>query len=142
MSMLSEFVQELRDKAFMQTTDNVYKLLDEAADVIEELSEKLAASNIDRSDRYYNDGWILVSERLPDKEGNYIVHVKDGNDEDYVGMWLLQRGTYMNNSQTYIDDNQGYWANAWSGDPINEFLSKSVIAWMPLPEPRKEADYD
>lgn len=82
--------------------------------------------------------WILCSERLPDEIGNYIIHVKTGTGEDYVGMWLYERGVHLSGEQTYIDDKQGYWASPWRGDPINEPLSKSVIAWMPLPEPYKE----
>lgn len=82
--------------------------------------------------------WILCNERLPEKVGNYIIHVKTGTGEDYVGVWCYQRGVHLSGKQTYIDDKQGYWASLYNGDPINEPLSKGVIAWQPLPEPYKE----
>ena len=78
--------------------------------------------------------WIPCSERLPEEIGNYIIHVKTGIGEDYVGMWCYQRGVHLSGNQTYIDDKQGYWCNAFNGDPINEPLSKTVIAWQPLPD--------
>ena len=81
--------------------------------------------------------WVPCSERLPENIGNYIIHVKTGTGEDYVGMWLYERGTHLSGKQTHIDDKQGYWCNAFSGEPINETLSETVIAWRPLPEPYK-----
>lgn len=79
-------------------------------------------------------GWIPCSERLPDKVDNYIIHTITGTGEDYVGMWIYERGVHLSGKQTYIDDKQGYWANPYNGYPINEHLSKNVVAWQPLPE--------
>ena len=81
--------------------------------------------------------WIFCEEQLPEEVGNYIIHAKTGSDEDYVGMWLYERGANLSGKQTYIDDKQGYWANAWSGDPISEGLSRNCAAWQPLPEAYK-----
>lgn len=84
-------------------------------------------------------GWILTSERLPEEVGKYIIHVITGTGEDYVGMWLYERGAHLSGRQTYIDDKQGYWASPYNGDPINEPLSKRVIAWQPFPKPYSES---
>lgn len=83
----------------------------------------------------YNGGWIACEDRLPDKIGKYIIHVITGTGEDYVGMWLYERGHHLSGRQYWIDDKQGYWASHYNGDPINEPLSKNVMAWQPLPEP-------
>ncbi len=57
MSMISELVKELRkysDLCLQYCNEKRAKeLLKEAADTIEALSAKLAAANMERSDRYY-----------------------------------------------------------------------------------------
>lgn len=83
--------------------------------------------------------WIPVSERLPEKTGVYIVHFRDGEEEDHVFVWWLNEGTYSGCTPTYIDGDK-YWASAFNGEPINEYMSKRVVAWMPLPEPYKEEE--
>lgn len=56
--------------------------------------------------------WIPVSERLPEKEGLYLVSVKNEHDRRY--------------SKT-----------CWFHGDDNWFARQDVIAWMPLPEPYK-----
>ena len=104
-----------------------------------EESNALSVDNIRKMiDEYFKEKWIPCSERLPEEVGIYIIHVITGNDEDYVGTWLYERGEHLGSNQTYIDDKQGYWANPYNGDPVNEFLSQRVVAWQPLPEPYRE----
>ena len=67
MSMTSELVQELRRLAKSHCFYGSGCTLEMAAKTIEELSEKLAAENMERSSAYYNGGWIPVSERMPEK---------------------------------------------------------------------------
>lgn len=60
MSMISEFVKHLREKAMVfENTDfavfGLVKDYKESADIIEELSVKLANANMSRSEQYYND---------------------------------------------------------------------------------------
>lgn len=60
MSMISEFVKHLREKAkaFENTDFAVFGLVKdykESADIIEELSVKLANANMSRSEQYYNN---------------------------------------------------------------------------------------
>lgn len=81
--------------------------------------------------------WIPCSERFPEEQGTYFVTFKDGTGELNAWIWHLYEGTYSGEKVTYIDEKH-YWANALNGKPINEFLSKRVIAWMPIPEPYGE----
>lgn len=55
--------------------DGIVKLLYQAADTIESLSEKLAAANTERSESHYNDGWIYCGDgkNAPEKTGFYMV---------------------------------------------------------------------
>lgn len=60
MSMISEFVKELREKSALFSKSDfavagIAKDYKEAADIIEELSAKLACANMDRSEQYYKD---------------------------------------------------------------------------------------
>ncbi len=137
---ISEQVKELRYKAdiFEKSgcaVDGIVKAFRNSADTIETLSAKLAVANMERSDRYYGGGWILCSDRTPDEDGLYIIHVVTGTGENDVGTCLYQRGTHLSGKQTYIDDKQGYWASPYNGNPVNEYLTQNVIAWQPLPEP-------
>ena len=59
----------------------------------------------------YNGGWIPCSERLPEKDGNYLITFKGRVYEAY-----------------YQD---GFWL-----DPIEFYrVYRSVTAWQPLPAP-------
>lgn len=100
-------------------------ILKTAADTIWELSEKLAAANMERSIRFYNDGWILCSDRLPTKEECdkckiFRVTVKLTNPESFVTMTMEYSYDYQqwryHGSKTYYN----------------------VIAWKPLEEPYRE----
>lgn len=33
------------------------------------------------------DGWIKIEDRLPDKDGNYIVYAQDENSPHDEGIW-------------------------------------------------------
>lgn len=56
MSLISEQVEELRHESKMfHKTAKLYKLLSNAADIIEELSAKLASANMERSKQYYKN---------------------------------------------------------------------------------------
>nr|DAQ88884.1 MAG TPA: Protein of unknown function (DUF551) [Caudoviricetes sp.]DAZ38587.1 MAG TPA: Protein of unknown function (DUF551) [Caudoviricetes sp.] len=66
------------------------------------------------------NGWIPVSERLPEKNKDVITTVKYSGFMGMYGRWL---------KTAFID---GY--GEWNG----ECIGGEVIAWMPLPEPYKE----
>ena len=59
--------------------------------------------------------WIPVTERLPKKDGSYLVSGKWGSGKESVG-----------DCEFSVED--GYFQTAWNFD---------VIAWMPLPEPMR-----
>lgn len=59
--------------------------------------------------------WIPVSERLPEREGWYLVSLKNGN---------VQKAWYR---VAPINQGGSYWRGS----------IKRPIAWMPLPEPYK-----
>lgn len=78
--------------------------------------------------------WIPVEERLPETEGVYDVTVINGKGESIVVTWQFLAGKHLSGNQTYVDG-EHYWASNYTGDPINPYLSKRVIAWAERPEP-------
>ena len=67
--------------------------------------------------------WIPVTERLPEKIGNYLVTCLDGGRQIDLGHW-------------YIDEcREGFWSCDWCD-------ADSVIAWMSLPSPYKEGEQE
>lgn len=74
--------------------------------------------------------WIPVSERLPEKEGRYLVTFRS------------ERKTYLvgyGNCRMSVDGKKiGYgWYDLHYAIYFDE---KSIIAWMPLPEPYRESE--
>jgi hypothetical protein len=63
--------------------------------------------------------WIPVSERLPDKCGNYLVVTKFDGDPVHEAVYLKAK--------------KPLWF-----DPVEEYERYEVTHWMPLPEPPKE----
>lgn len=103
MSMISNQIDRLREYA-KDKKGELARLINDAARTIEMLSAKQSGAE-----------WILCSERLPDKDGNYIVTENSG-------------GTTSTGISFFIicDDGRTWW----------ELFG--VVAWMPLPEPYKE----
>ena len=66
------------------------------------------------------NGWIPVSERLPEKNKDVITTVKYSGFMGMYGRWL---------KTAFIDD-----YGEWNG----ECIGGKVVAWMPLPKPYKE----
>lgn len=64
--------------------------------------------------------WIPCSEKLPDKEGMYIV------TDDAGGM-----ATVSTDEFSHYEDNEPFW-----------MFSQNVTAWMQMPEPYKEGEQD
>lgn len=95
----------------------ISKLVDaEIADIIEIINEQ---PKVDVPDINVGE-WIPVSERLPDKNGSYLVSFKEA-----------------------ITNSDGLCVKYWSGEeqrwrPCNYAPSVCWRAWMPLPEPYKE----
>lgn len=89
--------------------------LSKAADTIEALSAKLSAANMERSDRYYGGGWIACEDRLPEKEGFYLVTLTDRITD--IADMRIKKAFFSENHKNFMD------------------YGSSVIAWQPLPEP-------
>ena len=102
MSLISKQIEELRAYAAVRKGE-LAKIVSDAADTIETLSEKL-------SRQYYNDGWIPVTERAPEESGWYIV----------------TRISTENGVDRRIDIRWYSTFHEWEWD-------ERPIAWMPLP---------
>lgn len=85
--------------------------------------------------KHMNDGWNSVEKYgLPKDEGVYDLTIINGLEEYVSVRWQFLSGTHLSGTQHYVDGVH-YWADNYRGDPINEFLSKKVIAWRKKPEP-------
>lgn len=74
------------------------------------------------------NGWIPVSERLPEEDGRYLVTFKYGIKVCMVGYGSCKR--------TVLGYPIGHgW---YSLEEAQYYAEDSIIAWMPLPEPYKE----
>lgn len=93
--------------------------------------------NMERSERYYNGGWILCSERLPenieDDSPQYLITVKVGENEYEIDFgWWSKMSRYDTNQKKWID----YFG--WTvGNDWDEGQGMEVIAWCELPKPYK-----
>jgi len=129
MSMISEQVRRLREFAKTLKYADEYNLVNGAADTIEELSAKLHNSQMERSSMYYNGGWIPCSERLPEKDDQYICTVKFKHENGYP------------DEETHAVE----YIKAYGGWDMDRFFNECnprLIAWMPLPEPYKAESED
>lgn len=75
--------------------------------------------------------WIPVTERLPDKEGTYLLWGKLADNEDCYCFI----GDYDEGCEQF-----GYWEQQYDPKTLgclgeDFFKYECVIAWMPLPEP-------
>lgn len=111
---ISEQVKELRELAdgkIHYCEWQKSEILNQAIDTIEALSEKLAAANMERSDRYYGGGWIACEDRLPEIRKPVLICDGKGN----VCIRQIMR----------IDEFGMAWWSQYS----------TAVAWQPLPEP-------
>ena len=98
--------------------------------------EGLPGSSLDIVNTLLNDlkqdekenGWIPVSERLPEKDGRYLVTFKNGIKVCMVGYGSCKR--------TVLGYPIGHgW---YSLEEAQYYAEDSIIAWRPIPEPYKE----
>lgn len=77
--------------------------------------------------------WISVKDRLPDKDGKYLV----------ASLWILD-GKYHVGTARYTKNLSDVWmdwesgSGWWNGDSESDWEETNVKYWMPLPEPPKE----
>lgn len=106
-----------RLKQYADKYSDCYKYAGVYVKVIQDMIEQLLA-DLEQDEK--ENGWIPVSERLPEKCEDVLTSVK------FTGC-LGRYGTFKKIG--HID-----YYGKWSGDCIGG----EVIAWMPLPEPYKE----
>lgn len=103
------------------------QMLAQAADTIEALSAKLAAANMERSDRHYGSGWIACEDRLPENNRDVLISVRcklDGELDIAISSWADAR--FGGHSLGYKE-----WSKPWDYFHANY----DVIAWRELPQP-------
>lgn len=112
---LKETVIELRDNDGTATQQEVCKFLANLMDVLEK-----QMSSSEKPDK-----WIPVSERLPEKDGQYLITVKYKHVNDSYEDVYAEHGEW----------HDGRWDMFCFGH-CGEV--EGIIAWMPLPEPYKQ----
>lgn len=118
MSLISELTQQLRSEAEWQQSggdDGLAKMLSGAADVIEELSAKLAAHNL-------SDGWVPQEEHPSDDR--FVLLSFENFSIPLVGRY-----------EKDADGGGSYYV----GDEEDPLVSQGLFvnAWMDMPEPYK-----
>lgn len=134
MSMTSELVKGLRSMALQYSAMGVReteKIMNQAADTIEELSLKLHNSQMERSSQYYGGGWIDVSDRLPNDDEEYLEYfpvivkgVIDGGTHDGEEIVCVGFGKYID------------WEKEWEVETSIRIkpCPQRVLAWCVTPE--------
>ena len=100
-------------------------LLDKAADLI----ERLTAENAALREKHR---WIPVTERMPERNGKYIVSCDDSMCSYGEGIWYSS-GVVV--AAEYYD---GEWT--WNEGGTEYSLEDIVTHWMPLPEAPEEGE--
>lgn len=106
-----------RLKQYADKYSDCYKYAGLYVKVIQDMIEQLLA-DLEQDEKA--NGWIPVSERVPEKHKDVIATVKYNGFLGMYGTWL---------KTAFIDD-----YGEWNG----ECIGGEVIAWMPLPKPYKE----
>ena len=129
MNMISEIgkirklVKEYDNPDWGKETKTVAEVVEDCLDIIEFLCTKLEAMERSeykekRSATDYGGGWIACSEKLPDKNGYYIIQTQTNNIK-------IARYHY-NTTREYM----AFW--------IDHMKVENVVAWQPLPEPYQQ----
>ena len=148
MSMISEFVKELREKSALFSKSDfavagIAKDYKEAADIIEELSAKLASANMERSEQYYKGNSEFVEklrERLGEYEYSHLVehdteeclHCRENEDDwcncrnCFICVWDKAKAIVKELAEEYKDvpdTNAGKWI------PVSEALPDDFMSY-------------
>ena len=80
------------------------------------------------------EAWISVKDRLPEKEGKYLVYINDGRD--FIGMACFYLDLHKFNKYEFPNQHRPGWCQYDS--EWGDYEVSNVTHWMPLPEPPKE----
>lgn len=77
--------------------------------------------------------WIKCSDRLPEKDGEYLVYVSDRIWSGAMVLWFTNDFSQLYNDLSY--PHKGFYEN----DPEYGCIKyEEVTHWMPLPEPPED----
>lgn len=81
----------------------------------------------------HNNGWILVSERLPEEGGYYLVTYHEWSNGDYLPKFddTYVRKLHYQKSERFTGWNHPRYCD----DKAENYTNREVIAWKPLPQP-------
>lgn len=124
MNVLEKILEEIEEKIKLAEKVMVKPPCDKLDEIANDTAEafieaykeckEIIRSHMDEAE---NDGWIPVSERLPEKAGTYIVSAKDGKRE------IVTFVKWQNRFKKWdLSGARAYW---------------KTNAWKPLPEPYK-----
>lgn len=118
MNVLEKILEEIEDHAIEFESFGMcddYVSVGWAKDIIRSHMDDVADNN---------DGWIPVSEKLPEESDYYMacIYNDEADDYDFRKTWFAHADDY------YMDESE--WRELYDFE--------RVIAWQPLPEPYKE----
>lgn len=110
-SIFHEYIEKLMNRPIW-THELAYK------EIWEEIKKKSEDDFMNLCKEVKLNGWIECEERLPEKNGRYLVRVKSSD------------GT----ADIYFETVDNYSAGTWLIDEKNKNFEKKVVHWMKVPE--------
>lgn len=140
MSMTEQQVKEIRNYLDTYTVNNGFIeypmlgwILNQAADTIEALSAKLAAENMELSDRYYGGGWIDFNDKLPKNEEKVLLSKNGETLQDLFEFYFPDENCEDYKDSGVVGFLEGESA-CYDGFTILKG-NKDNMKWQPLPGP-------